>query len=189
MTAGDEALYLEGEKVFLRPLTMADSSAAYLSWLNDPEVLRYRGPKASNSTVADMDRYIETIPERGDLVLAVREKAGGRHVGNVTLNTIMPLHASAELSIMIGARDVWGRGYGKESIALLTGHGFSALSLNRIWAESPNPAFNGAVKSLGWVKEGVKREAFRLDVRFVDHECWSILAAEYRRMKGDEAPA
>ena len=139
--------------------------------------------------MADVHRYIESIPKRGDLVLAVCERTGGRHVGNIALNTIVPFHCSAELSIMIGARDVWGRGYGKESIALLARHGFSALGLNRIWAESPNPAFNAAVKGLGWTKEGIKRQAFRLDERFVDFECWSILSHEIRPSQSGDARA
>ncbi|MEE9250890.1 MAG: GNAT family N-acetyltransferase [Alphaproteobacteria bacterium] len=175
----DAAISLEGEKVCLRPLTPADASEDYLGWLNDPEVLRYRGPKDKRSSMADIQRYIESIPERGDVVLAIRERIGERHVGNIALNSILHLHRSAELSIMIGAREVWGRGYGKESIGLLTRYGFEVLKLNRIWAESPNPTFNAAMKRLGWTEEGVKRQAFLLDDRFVDFVCWSILAHEF----------
>jgi RimJ/RimL family protein N-acetyltransferase len=175
-----DTMFIEGALVILRPLAAADASPAYLSWLNDPAVLRFRAPKAFPSTMESLQRYIAGIPDRGDLVLAVCEKAGGRHIGNIALNSISWIHRSAELSIMIGARDTWGKGYGKEAMTLVSRHAFHNMGLNRLWAESPNPAFNAAVKGLGWVREGTKRKAFLLDGTFVDFECWSLLAAEYR---------
>ena len=171
--------FLEGKIVRLRALTEADVSEDYLAWLNDPAVLRHRAPKAYPSTLAELKRYIESIPARGDLVLAICDMETGRHVGNIALNTILWIHRSAELSIMIGAKDFWGRGMGKEAISLVTRHAFENMGLHRLWAESPNPAFNGAVKALSWTREGTKREAFLIDGRFADRECWSILADEY----------
>jgi RimJ/RimL family protein N-acetyltransferase len=179
--------FLEGDKVRLRALTTADASERYLAWLNDPDVLRHRGPKAYPSTLAELERYVESIPTRGDLVLAVCEKETGRHVGNIALNTILWVHRSAELSIMIGAKDVWGRGLGKEAIELVTRHAFESMGLNRLWAESPNPAFNAAVKGLGWTHEGTKRRAFLIGGRFVDMDCWSILADEYFAPRKEKA--
>ena len=171
--------FLEGEKTRLRALTKADISEHYLAWLNDPDVLRHRGPKAYPSTLAELKCYVESIPRRGDLVLAICERDSGRHIGNIALNTVLWIHRSAELSIMIGAKDVWGQGLGKEAIDLVTRHAFESMGLNRLWAESPNPAFNAAVKSLGWTHEGTKRQAFLIEGRFVDMNCWSMLADEY----------
>ena len=163
----------------LRALTESDISEDYLAWLNDPAVLRYRGPKAYPSNLAQLKRYVESIPARGDLVLAICMKRTNRHVGNIALNTILWIHRNAELSIMIGAKDIWGRGIGKEAINLITRHAFESMGLHRLWAESANPLFNAAVKSLGWTREGTKRETFLIDGQFADMECWSILADEY----------
>lgn len=172
--------FLAGARLVLRPLVPADATRDYLTWLNDPEVLRHRAPKAFPTTMAQLRDWIDSLPGRGDLVLAIRLKRSDRHVGNIALNTILWPHRSAELSILIGARDVWGRGYGAEAITLLTAHGFAAMGLNRIWAESPNPAFNRTVSGLGWRKEGVKREALLVDGRLADVTCWSILAREWK---------
>ena len=172
--------FLVGERLMLRPLVSADATRDYLAWLNDPEVLRYRAPKAFPTTMPQLRAWIASLPQRGDLVLAIRTKRGDRHIGNVALNTILWVHRSAELSIMLGAHGTRGRGYGREAIALLTRHGFASMGLNRIWAESPNLAFKRAVESLGWRKEGVKREALLVDGKLQDVVCWSILAREWR---------
>lgn len=177
-------LFLESERLTYTPLVRADASEWYLGWLNDPEVLRYRAPKAFPTTVDALLAYIESIPSRGDLVLAARTKDGRRHVGNVSLNSIQWVHGTAELSIMLGDRSVWGQGFGREVIGAVTDHAFSAMGLRRVWAESPNPAFNRAVAALGWRREGTKREAFLVDGDHVDIECWGILAAEWRAAGG-----
>ena len=172
-------VFLRDDYVILRPLLAEDASPEYLDWLNDPEVLRYRSSKAYPSTATDLEAYIASIPSRGDLVLAICEAEGGRHIGNIALNTILWTHKTAELSIMIGGRDTWGKGYGRRAIKLITAHAFRSMGLRRIWAESPNPAFNAVMKRLGWVKEGVKRSAFLVDGEYVDFECWGLLASEY----------
>lgn len=173
-------VYLEGDTVRLRTLTIEDASEDYVDWLNDPIVSRYRGARGgAKATLADVQDYIESIFDRHDVVFAIRELRTGRHIGNIAFNSIHPAYRNAELSIMIGAHDLWGQGYGKEAMELLTQHGFEVLKFHRIWSESPNPAFNAAMKSLGWTREGIKREAFLLDGKFVDFQCWSVLASEY----------
>ena len=96
-------------------------------------VLRYRGPKAYPTTLTQLEAWIESLPSRGDLLLAMRTKNDRRHIGNIALNTILWPHRSAELSIMIGARDVWGEGYASDAIAALTAHAFGAMGLHRLW--------------------------------------------------------
>lgn len=179
-----EPVFLEDDQIVLTPLGPSDVSADYLAWLNDAQVLRYRGSKGFPTTMAQLESWVTSLPDRGDLVLAIRTRAEGRHVGNIALNTVLAAHRSAELSIMIGAKDVWGRGFGSAAIALVTRHAFDTMNLHRLWSESPNPAFNATMQKLGWQEEGVKREAFFLDGGFVDLRCWSLLEAEWRTGAG-----
>ncbi len=173
--------FVRGERLYLRALSENDCNDDYLGWLNDAEVLRYRGAKAFPQNFASMRKFVTSVRQSDDLHLAICLQDGDRHIGNISLNAVDWLHASAELSIMLGARDCWGKGYAKEAITILIGHGFRNMRLNRVWAESPNPAFNAAVRSLGWTREGVRRQAFLLDGGFVDLECYSILKEEFGR--------
>jgi ribosomal-protein-alanine N-acetyltransferase len=182
MSSG-EATFLAGPKLRLRPLGATDASPAYLGWLNDPDVLRWRGPKGFATSAAQLAAWLEGLPAGVDLVLAIELAATGRHVGNIALNTIAWTHGTAELSIMIGAKDVWGMGVGAEAIQLVTDHAFGAMGLRRLWAESPNPAFNRAVQRQGWTQEGIKRAAFLLDGNHVDIVCWGLLVSEWHAKK------
>jgi RimJ/RimL family protein N-acetyltransferase len=179
--AAPEPIFLQGNAIVLTPLGETDLCEAYLAWLNDADVLRYRIAKTFPTTLSSLKKWIEEISSRGDLVLAIRKRSTRRHVGNIALNSIWWGHRSAELAIMIGAKDVWGRGYGTEAISLLTDHAFSTMGLHRIWAQSPNPAFNASVRKLGWKREGTQRKAFLLDGRFIDIECWGVLVSEWKK--------
>lgn len=171
--------FLLGPRLALRGISHMDVGPEWLAWLNDPEVLRYRAPKAFPYGEAALRAYIDGIPARGDLMLAITERAGGRHVGNVAVDAISWVHGSANLSIMIGARDVWGRGYSVETIRLVADHVFGSMGLHRLMAQSPNPAFNAAMRKLGWTHEGDRREAFLVDGAHVDIACWGLLKREW----------
>lgn len=180
MSASTNLEFIVGERVVLRPLLPSDASDEYLGWLNDPMVLRHSGRKAFPSTRSDLERFLTNLSGSGDLVLAICDAQTRRHVGNLSINGIVWPFGSAELSIMIGAKDIWGRGFGRDAIALVTAHVFNSMGLRRLWAESPNPSFNAVMKDLNWVQEGVKRQAFLLDGHFVDMTCWGLLRDEYR---------
>lgn len=179
-----DAAFLATERTVMRPIEGSLASERWLSWLNDPVVLRYRGRKAFATTRAQLDAYAETAGAGGDLALAVIRKEDGLHVGNVTLNGILWPHGTAELSIMIGEKTCWGQGYGGEVVAGVTDHAFLSMGLRRLWAESPNPSFNRVMARQGWTREGVKRAAFLVDGAYADVVCWGLLRAEY-----DEARA
>ena len=161
----------------LHELTRAFASDAYLAWLNDPEVLRYRAPKSRTMTWDDMVAWLDDVPEDSRRFAITVD---GRHIGNISLDGIQMEHGTGDLGIMLGAKNVWGKGYGKEAIERLARYGFEQLGLHRISASSPNPAFNAIVRSLGWSHEGTAREAFLCDGKRLNIERWAILATDRR---------
>ncbi|RCK33565.1 GNAT family N-acetyltransferase [Thalassospira xiamenensis] len=168
-------------EINLRALTFDDVRQPYLDWLNDSDVLKWRGPKAFPKVVGDIEQYISSVRDQSQLVLAIEETATKKHLGNISLAHIQWVHRNAEINIMIGDADVRGRGLGGVAIKALAAHAFNNMGLHRVWAESPNPAFNATVAKLGWQKEGTKREAFLVDGKLVDITCWSLLSTDQIR--------
>lgn len=175
--------FIEGKDIYFRKLNSEDANEVYLSWLNDPQVLRYRAPKAYPSNMLDLKKFIEFAQSSQDLYFAICLRAGSKHIGGISLSPLNLIHRVACLNIMIGDREQWGKGIGREAVFLLTKHAFKNMNLHRLWVESPNPSFNRIVKSLGWRHEGTKREAFLVDGDYIDIECYGILNIEFQEIK------
>ena len=123
---------LEGALVRLEPFDPSDVSDEYLGWLNDPETFRFLGTKFGQ-TRSSVRAYVEGV-QPPNLLCRIIERPAGRHVGNIALHQIHPVHRSAELGILIGAPDARGKGFGREACALLIQYGFDHLNLHKITA-------------------------------------------------------
>jgi len=154
--------FLIGEKIYLRRVEREDLGGNYFQWLNDTEVLRWMFNGAFPNSVEAMEAYYQgVVSGRTDIVFAIILKEDERHVGNIGIHRIEPIARSAEIGILIGERDVWGRGIGTEAIGLLAGHAFLRLNLNRLYAgaHEANAGCLRAFEKNGFRREGVARQA------------------------------
>lgn len=177
-----DIVFIEGERIKLRPLFKKEFNAEYLSWLNDPEVNRYSNRRSAPTTEGSMNAYTAHYrrnPKKG-VVLAIVVKKGNVHIGNIALTDIDPIHRCAEISILIGKKKYHGKGYAAEAIHELTKHAFLNMNLNKVYAGSINPAFTKCVKKLGWKKEGCLKERMWSGGKYHDVICTSILRREFK---------
>ncbi len=56
------------------------------------------------------------------------------HIGNAKLGYVNKHHCTAELSMFIGEKTLWGKGFATETVYNLTKYGFNVLELERIQA-------------------------------------------------------
>ena len=145
--------------VYLRPLDKSDLNENYLGWVNDLEVTWYMETGTFPITMEKLEKYYDFMTNSPNhLILAIM--VGQKHIGNITLNDINWIHRTANLGIMIGDKDYWGKGYGIEAIKLMTQHAFSKLNLHKIWLS----LWDDNVAALRtYEKAGYKVEAVLLD--------------------------
>jgi [ribosomal protein S5]-alanine N-acetyltransferase len=179
------APHLVGRRVRLVPFEARHLTEAYVGWLNDPVVNLYSRRKDMRSSLDDARAYIASL-RADEHVLAILTEAEG-HVGNIKFGPIDWLNSSADISILIGARAVWGQGVGAEAMYLVSRYLLQDIGLNRVYADSCNPAFLKLVAKLGWQVEGVLRERVRLGDTFHDDTLVSLLAREFRTIPAFEA--
>jgi RimJ/RimL family protein N-acetyltransferase len=174
--------FLRGPRLYLRPLQESDVDGAYPGWLNDAEVCGGNSHHVFPYTRAEALEYVRTVAgNRRDIVLAMVVAADDRHIGNISLARIDPVYRSAQLSILLGDRREWGKGFGLEAGRLLLGHGFAALNLARIECGtfSTNEGMRRLALALGMKEEGLRRQAAWKDGRYVDVIEYGILKAEF----------
>jgi len=164
-------LILDGELIYLRSLEQGDFEAFH-RWYCDDEVTRFLGmkPLAEDAAKAQFNQLLD---DPNGVYLGIIKKEAERIIGYVFLAHISKSHRVAqEFGIVIGDKDQWGHGYGSEATKLLLEYGFNQLKLHRIqlMVLDFNERALHVYKKLGFVKEGVQREA-----RIVDGEWHNVI--------------
>jgi [ribosomal protein S5]-alanine N-acetyltransferase len=161
------------------PFSSGHVSAAYLGWLNDPEVNRYSRRRFVRSTEEDAREFLAALPSTNQ-IMAMIAREDGRHVGNLQLGPLDLEESHGEVRILIGEKAYWGRGLARQALHAACSYFFQVLGLHRVEAMSCNPGFIRAAERVGWKDEGRLRERFPdLDGARLDYRCLGILRPEF----------
>jgi len=176
------------ERVRLRAVER-DDIPRFVEWLNDPDVTAGLSMHLPLATW-DETRWFEGLPGKvvaeRPLAIEVRTPEGGwKHIGNTGLESIEWLNRSAMFGIFIGEKAFWDQGYGSEATRLMVRHGFETLNLNRIYLHvyETNPRAIHAYEKVGFVREGLLREALYRDGSYFNVLLMSILRSEWKSVK------
>ena len=157
---------IRADRVFLRELTPADCSAEYVAWLADPEVTQYL---ETRHMVHDQSRVREFVGRMAasadEFLFGIFLVDGGRHVGNIKVGPIRREHGLADVSLLLGAREVWGHGMATEAIGAVSRHAFTSLGVSKLGASmyAPNVGSRRAFLKAGYREEGLRRAHYELD--------------------------
>ncbi len=103
------------------------------NWLNDKETNQYL---ESRFTEWDMQSLLDYYHEKNksELMLAIIDDDTGTHIGNIKASEIDKNHHRAEMGIIIGDKDFWGKGIATTAIGIVTDYCFDSLNLHKLTA-------------------------------------------------------
>jgi len=157
----------------------------YLAWLRDPEVVRtlnlpdyLAAPVPAEAVRAYCDRVMASDT---DLFFAIEARDPKAFVGTLKLGAVNALTRCADVGIMIGRRDLWGRGLATDAIAACCRWAFSAGGFRRLTAGAMaiNPAMIRVFEGLGFRREGCFRLHDRIWDEYCDHIHLGCMAGEF----------
>jgi RimJ/RimL family protein N-acetyltransferase len=132
------AATLHGRRVSLRPYALGfsdDELARLREWACDPDVLLLAGGSPLDMSYERFRRVFRAqLPRRNterEQQFAILDERGVM-IGRTGLFWMGPGLERAELGIVIGEQDCWGRGYGRDAVGTLVDFGFEALALRTI---------------------------------------------------------
>lgn len=170
------------QRLLFKILTDADVSEQYVLWLNDPEVNRFLETRFAPQTVESCRQFVASMAlDPNSHLFGIFEKTGARHIGNIKLGFIKPMHCSGQLSLFIGEKSCWGKGYATEAVRAVTQWGFSALGLERMEAGcyDENLGSLRAFLKAGYSVEGYMRSSVVSGDRRVGCFWLGVLKGEY----------
>ena len=156
----------------------------FLVWINDAEVLEFLMRSLPMSRVEEenwFDRMMQSPPAEHVLVIEAKTEDGWKAIGNTGFMDFNWFDRNAEVGIMIGEKEYWNRGYGREVMKLMLRHGFNTLNLHRIWLRVFEHNLRGirAYEHAGFVHEGrLRQDAFR-NGKYCDLLVMSVLRTEW----------
>jgi ribosomal-protein-alanine N-acetyltransferase len=103
-----------GKKVCLRPFQRGDITQEYITWLNDPEVVKYSNQRFQIHTEETCNTYWESFRHSQNLFMNIKLKENELSVGTMTAYISTP-HQTADIGILIGNKAVWGHGIGTDA--------------------------------------------------------------------------
>jgi RimJ/RimL family protein N-acetyltransferase len=132
------------------------------------------------------ERDEEEEPKPDSFYFIIRTLGDDQPIGFIGLSGIRWTHGDAWVSIGIGDRAYWGKGYGTDAMDVLLRYAFLELNLHRV-SLSVHERNARAVRSYekcGFVVEGRVRRFIRRDGQFEDLVNMGILRKEWERPGG-----
>lgn len=148
-------------------------------WRNDPDVNRYLSERLMTKEEAEAwFGRLRCNPKIWIKAILYDD----RLVGYGTVESIDETNRKCELALIIGEKDVWGRGIGGTILVEMLRYAFDELRMHRVWAVAirGNDRSERLLKRAGFSHEGTMRGAISKAGTFTDLLIYSILENEYR---------
>lgn len=154
------------ERLTLETLTPENMSDDYIDWLQDPQVLKYLEVRHTPQTRENITEFVNNMHNASNnLMLGIFLKDYNKHIGNIKLGPIDWRYKRADIGIIIGDKNQWGKGYAPEAIEAVCSLAFNELGLSRVQAGAyaSNVGSQKAFEKVGFHIEGSFKNYWQLD--------------------------
>ena len=152
-----------------------DISKEYLAWLNDQSAMRYsRQSEQSHSRLSALS-YLASFDDTGNLFLAIDDVGADKAIGTMTVY-IEKHHGTADIGILIGERNVWGKGFGFDAWLTIMDHLSKSREIRKITggAVSLNAGMIKVMERAGMTLEATKKAQRVIDGQLADEVLYAI---------------
>lgn len=172
---------IKGKKVLLRAIEMEDLTLLH-KWANDPYINSMIGGWHFPTNMIDQKKWFESLnvnsPNQRFSIVTDEEGL----IGTANLININWKDKNAHHGMLLGDKDLRGKGYAVDTIMAIMRYSFEELGLNRLDGSiiDYNEASKGVyINKCGWKKEGVAREWYFRNDKFWDKLLVGITKADY----------
>ncbi len=172
----NENLMLRWGKVIIRPKREEDSAADYL-WRLDPVLCELDATYPITMSSEDYHcLYLQELkfPSPYSLRFAI-ETTSREHIGNCMCYDMDEVEKQAELGIMIGDKQHWGKGYGRDALNALLRYIFINTYLEKVYLHTlaKNIRAQRSFRKVGMVEVNeVRRQGFHFIYMEMSKQDW-----------------
>jgi [ribosomal protein S5]-alanine N-acetyltransferase len=162
---------IDGDIVSLRLFRESDISNIFVSWLNDKKVVKYSNQRFLNHTHKSCLDYLRSFSNAQNIYWAIEDKKTKELYGSITAY-IQDNHSTADIGLMVGNKNAWGKGVGFDAWRLMMDFLFTQYGIRKVTG--------GALRAnVGMIcimkKSKMTHEATRKDHELINGEPMDIL--------------
>lgn len=164
-------IILESDIFYLRKISIDDCNENYLKWMNDPEINKYLESRFMTHTIDSLKDFVTSMnSSENNVLFAIIDKESDTHIGNIKLGNIHPVHKYADIGLIIGDKNYWGRGIATNAIKLVSEFAFEELNLRKVFAGvyENNIGSIRAFEKCGFKKAYVKKDNYFFEGKFIN---------------------
>ena len=124
-------LYFNG--MVLRLFAENNITDDYISWLNDPETVKYSNQRFVVHSKESSLEYYKSFENTSNLFISIDDEVSGDSIGTMTVY-MYSMHGTAEVGILIGNKEYLNKGAGKNSWYCLISFLVATVGLRKIFA-------------------------------------------------------
>ena len=152
---------------------------ALRKWYNDLEIMKGTTLDIIPYPIIGLEKlFVARLKEPGQRMTIQDDQ--GKPIGEVCLFDLDDRNRSAQLSIIIGEKNSWGKSIGKTAMKEFIDMIFDLMPTERLHARVP--AFNeggiALLRSLGFFHEGTEKKALYRNGEYHDVLCFALLREE-----------
>ncbi len=171
----------ENQHLLIRDVRFKDYEY-FAEWEVDPEVTEFLSFDEDRSYEDVVNEAIRDKNDDTKMDLTIVDKKTDKPIGRVLVTRIDRHSDSLDITkIYIGDKSKWGQGIGEEVMRLLLAYFFTFMHMERISLDyyTGNKKALNLYEKLGFVSEGVARNATKKDGRYYDLNLMSMLRSEF----------
>jgi|SRR3989338_5860766 len=172
---------IKTKRLKIIPFSKEYLTPRYISWLNDPEVVRYSNQRFQTHTLESCIEFLKSFENSNNFFWAIinQDKNLG-HIGNVTAYVDI-FNKVADIGILIGEKSAWKQGYGIETWLAICDYLFNKVKLRKVTAgtAAKNKAMLGIMRCAGMKEDGRRIKQCLIDNKPIDHVYAALFREEF----------
>jgi RimJ/RimL family protein N-acetyltransferase len=179
---------IKGNKVLLRAISQLDLPLLQ-KWSNDPEINYMLGGWHFPSNEVDQEKWFNGLSLNSNNQRFAIETEDLGLIGMANLVDINWKDRNAFHGMLLGDKDMRGKGYGVDTILTINKYAFEELGLMRMngsMISYNEPSIGVYTKKCGWQIEGIKKNHYFRKNQWWDQVVVGITKEDYENLKKNE---
>ena len=177
---------IETDRLHLRQFKYSDDDDMLMNWISDPYIQSMIS-EPTYSTKEEVKellcKYISAYQKDDYYRWVVIEKASQSAIGQVSIFLVDSKNHWGEIEYCIGSR-FQRKGYATEATIALISYGFEKINFHKIQVchKENNIPSKGLILKCGFTYEGMLRDYFYMDEKYVNRCFYSMLRSEWEKL-------